>query len=70
MKNKYDIHEKILLEEEHNKLPLHTKNEIRGIAKKNILQHQQERKQYYDQTRKPHKIYQIGDIVAIQRTQF
>lgn len=49
---------------------MHNKNDLRKITKNNILRHQKQSKWYYDKRRKTPKIYQIGNLVAIQHTQF
>lgn len=44
--------------------------EIRQMAKKQILKVQAQQKQGFDKSRKKSQVYSIGDLVAIKRTQF
>ncbi|KMQ83464.1 blastopia polyprotein [Lasius niger] len=45
------------------------RDELRQQAKENILRVQKQNKKYFDAARKPAKKYQIGQLVAIKRTQ-
>lgn len=70
MKNKDDLHIKETLEQEHIQTLIQNKSQIREYAKSNILKLQENSKQHYNKHRKEAKIYNVGDNVAIKRTQF
>ncbi|GIY30577.1 hypothetical protein CDAR_318741 [Caerostris darwini] len=70
MKNKEDIKIISLLEEEINEEFQFQRSRIRQEAKANIKKIQAENKKAYDKKRKKAIKYHIGDLVAIQRTQF
>ncbi|GIX85118.1 complement C3 [Caerostris darwini] len=70
MKNKEDIKIISLLEEEINEEFQFQRSRIRQEAKANIQKIQAENQKAYDKKRKKAIKYHIGDLVAIQRTQF
>lgn len=49
---------------------VNTRLKLREEAKKQILKVQSENKKYFDKERKAAIVYALGDLVAIQRTQF
>ena len=70
MRNKEDLKIKELLEEEYINSRNQERNEMRDEAKKNIMKMQEENRKYYDRKRKKPQVFKIGELVAIQRTQF
>lgn len=70
MKNKEDMKVKEMLEEEYINKINQDRDNMREEAKNNILKIQQENRQQFDRKRKKPRLYQINDMVAIQRTQF
>ena len=46
------------------------RDEVRRLAKENLIKMQEESKRYHDKKCKPAKQYQEGDLVFIKRTQF
>lgn len=59
-----------LLQEEAAKQYDSEREELRQKAKEQILTVQEENKKYYNKRRKDSQKYEIGDLVAIKRTQF
>ncbi|GFX89531.1 hypothetical protein TNCV_72241 [Trichonephila clavipes] len=70
MRNKEDILIKDLLLEEMAKELLEQREFLRNDAKKNIETLQSENRKTYNKRRKKALLYKVGDLVAIQRTQF
>jgi len=70
MRNKDDqqLHE--LINNETIALFQDSRNELRLRAKSQILKLQSETKKTYNLRRKPARLYNVGDMVAIKRTQF
>lgn len=58
------------LDEELANVFIFEREQMRLIAKQNIERAQEQQRQYYDRKCKTSKQYRIGDIVAIERTQF
>lgn len=65
MKNK-----DLVIKAEHIESVMDHKKQLRDIAKTNILKHQELSCTQYNKNRKSPTIYNIGDLDAIQRTQF
>lgn len=59
-----------LLEEENRSKFIEKREELRREAKSQILKIQEENKKSFNKNRKEGQIYKVGDLVAIQRTQF
>lgn len=70
MKLKDDLELRRLIEEELIDIYEEDRSAIRDEAKKNLLMIQEENKKVFNRKRKAAKKYSIGDLVAIQRTQF
>ncbi|GFV80225.1 transposon Tf2-9 polyprotein [Trichonephila clavipes] len=70
MKTKQDLEILKLLEEEIVEIFTENREKIREEAKRNILKMQEENCRNFNKKRKKGSQYEIGDIVAIQRTQF
>ncbi|GFS77014.1 integrase catalytic domain-containing protein [Trichonephila clavipes] len=70
MRTKQDIEILKLLEEEIVQTFTENREKIREEAKRNILKMQEENCRNFNKKRKKAYQYEIGDIVAIQRTQF
>lgn len=70
MRTKEDLHLKELIEGEIVKQFNDDRDNMRQRAKESILRIQSENKRSYDKKRKPARRYNIGDLVAIKRTQF
>ncbi|GFT71760.1 hypothetical protein TNCV_3199961 [Trichonephila clavipes] len=70
MRTKQDLEILKLLEEEIGEIFTENREKIREEAKRNILKMQEENCRNFNKKRKKAFQYEIGDIVAIQRTQF
>lgn len=70
MRCKEDIEVFELLKEEIAKQFESNREELRQKAKEQILAVQEENRKYFNKKRKPSHKYQVGDLVAIKRTQF
>lgn len=70
MKQKEDLHILQILHDELMEKFLDDRNEVRRIARLNIEQNQENQRREYNKKCKSSYKYQIGDIVAIKRTQF
>lgn len=70
MRTKEDVEMKKLIEEEAIQAHNDDRNELRKKAKMQILRLQEENKKSYNAKRKLARRYNIGDLVAIKRTQF
>ncbi|GFU49351.1 transposon Tf2-9 polyprotein [Trichonephila clavipes] len=70
MRTKQDLEILKLLEEEIVEIFIENRGKIREETKRNILKMQEENCRNFDKKRKKAYQYKIGDIVAIQRTQF
>ncbi|GFT96336.1 pro-Pol polyprotein [Trichonephila clavipes] len=70
MRTKQDLEILKLLEEEIVETFTENREKIREEAKRNILKMQEENCRNFNKKRKKAYQYEIGDIVAIQRTQF
>lgn len=70
MRNKDDLEVVRLLEQETAKQYDEAREDLRHNAKLQILKIQEENKKNYDRGRKQSKKYNVGDLVAIKRTQF
>ncbi|GFT14559.1 transposon Tf2-9 polyprotein [Trichonephila clavipes] len=70
MRTKQDLQILKLLEEEIVETFTENREKIREEAKRNILKMQEENCRNFNKKRKKAYQYEIGDIVAIQRTQF
>lgn len=70
MRQKEDLRILNLLEEENREEYMEKRDELRHAAKAQILKVQEENRQCYNQKRKESVKYEIGDMVAIKRTQF
>lgn len=69
MKMKDDISIRELIEKEIISIFEENRDEIRSQAKENIRRVQEENRRGFDKRRKPATAYNIGDLVAIKRTQ-
>lgn len=69
MKIKDDIPIRELIERETVSIFEEDRDEIRTHAKENIRRVQEENRRGFDKRRKPATAYNIGDLVAIKRTQ-
>ncbi|GFS52817.1 retrovirus-related Pol polyprotein from transposon 17.6 [Trichonephila clavipes] len=70
MRNKEDLKIRDLLMQELEEQYLDQRESMRQDAKRNILKIQGENKKTYNKKRKKAPEYQVGDLVAVQRTQF
>ena len=70
MRNKEDIKLRDLLVEEMMEEFQEQRDHMRQEAKKNIEKIQEENRRTYNRKRKKPPDYEVGDLVAIQRTQF
>uniref|UniRef100_A0A1B0DPN9 Integrase catalytic domain-containing protein n=1 Tax=Phlebotomus papatasi TaxID=29031 RepID=A0A1B0DPN9_PHLPP len=70
MRDPADIHLTSILEEEFRNEFIESRDEMRRHAKQQILKVQAENKRTYDKRRKPPRKYHVGDLVAIEKTQF
>ncbi|KMQ83277.1 blastopia polyprotein [Lasius niger] len=70
MRNKLQMEILELLEEESINDLMNKREEDREEARKNILKIQEENRKNFNKHRKKARAYEIGDLVAIQRTQF
>ncbi|CAL1294601.1 unnamed protein product [Larinioides sclopetarius] len=70
MKCKEDSQILKILEDEYLRSFQEQREKMRKYAKQNILKIQEESRRSFNRKRKPPNTYKIGDVVAIQRTQF
>lgn len=70
MKQKEDIELTNLLQEESKEIFTEKRDSMRTDAKLQILKVQEENRRSYNKRRKESKLYNVGDLVAIKRTQF
>ncbi|KFM57817.1 hypothetical protein X975_10747, partial [Stegodyphus mimosarum] len=70
MKNKEDLRISEILNEEYLKQLMQERDETRKDAKNSILMLQQENHKQFNKRRKKPRLYKVGDLVAIQRTQY
>ena len=70
MHSKDNLQIQALLESEYKQSVMTDKFTLREIAKRNILKHQESSRCQYNKKRKSSPVYNIGDLGAIQRTQF
>lgn len=69
MRNKENIRLKELLEEEKRLAVENERENLRAMAKEQLFKIQEENKKSFDKRRKQARTYQVGDLVAIRRTQ-
>lgn len=65
-----DIRIKEILDEEYVNTIMTEREQIRNLAKENIFKVQEENRKTYNKQRKKANTYKLGDLVAIQKTQF
>jgi len=70
MRQKKDVELLSLIEQEAVSLFDEEREKLRAIAKEHIVKVQQQNKKAHDRNCKPATQYQLGDLVAIKRTQF
>lgn len=70
MRQKEDLGLLKIIEDEMENVFITDRDELRIAAKQNIERCQQQQRQYYNRKCKTSKKYKIGDLVAIDRTQF
>lgn len=70
MRLKQDTEILSLVEQETRDIFMSNREELRKKAKEQILKVQEENRQSYNKRRKKSRKYQVGDLVAIKRTQF
>lgn len=70
MRNVEEIKIKEILDEEIQNIFIDQRDELRRDAAKQIIKIQEENRKTYNKFRKEVRKYQIGDLVAIKRTQF
>lgn len=70
MRQKEDLKLLSIIEEEMENVFIAEREELRANAKRNIERCQGQQRQYYNRKCKSSKQYQVGNLVAIDRTQF
>lgn len=70
MKTKEDVHLREMIDQEMIESFNQDRNDLRHKAKAQIVAVQKENRRYYNSKRKPAVKYNVGDLVAIKRTQF
>lgn len=70
MRCKEDLEIYDMLKQEHRDNFVESREELRVKAKQHIFKIQEENRKNYNRRRKRSKIYKVGDIAAIKRTQF